>query len=100
MEPRLLFGDHLFVDRRGDEPARGDVVVFRRGRDPSGGLLPCHENPHLPCEGFIKRIVAIPGDTVRFDGAALYVNEELLTREPGSERVTGPQGEAWQMRRE
>lgn len=79
MEPTLLIGDHVYADPRRYVPARGDVVVFRMTRDPSGKLAPCHERPAAPCDGFIQRIVGLPGDRVRFDGPTLYVNEVRRT---------------------
>ena len=45
------------------EPTRGDVVVF----------IPSHDERH-----FIKRIVAIEGDTVETRGDILYVNGEAV----------------------
>ena len=65
MEGTLLVGDFLFVNRlaygaelpRGlsfpglDEPARGDVVVFRP--------------PHDRGRSYVKRLVGLPGDTLR-----------------------------------
>jgi signal peptidase I len=74
MEPGLLPGDHIVVDkflygasagpwgrllpRR--EPARGDVVVFRSPADPSRDL--------------VKRFVGLPGETVRIDAKRLVVD--------------------------
>jgi signal peptidase I len=51
MMPTLLIGDHFFV-RRGFErpPRRGDVVVFRF--------------PENREHDFVKRIMAVPGDTL------------------------------------
>jgi signal peptidase I len=75
-------GDHFFVDPTRYEPAHGDVVVLRMAPKAPGQLVPCSENPELACQGFIKRVVGLPGDKVRFDGAALLVNGELRTGEP------------------
>jgi len=74
MRPTLLEGDVVLVDRtayaiklpltdislmRLGEPARGDVVTFTSPRDG---------------ERLIKRIVAVPGDTVEMRDEAVYIN--------------------------
>jgi signal peptidase I len=75
MEPDLLVGDHLFVNKFIYAPhwktpldslmpyrnvRRGDVVVFKYPVDPE--------------RDFIKRAVAIAGDTVEVRAKQLYVN--------------------------
>lgn len=78
MEPNLLVGDHIVVNKfvYGAGPVgglpllpmreirRGDVVVFRA--------------PQEPDKDFIKRIVAVPGDTVELVEGVLYVNGEVV----------------------
>lgn len=51
----------------GDEPKRGDVVVFRPPPDPS--------------RDFVKRLVGMPGDRIRMIDGALYINGEAVERE-------------------
>lgn len=63
MEPNLYTGDRLLGNKfiyRFDEPARGDVVVFKYPLDPS--------------KVYIKRIVGLPGDTVEMRRGAVYLN--------------------------
>lgn len=82
MVPTLLVGDHILVNKflygiriPGTdyrlpgirEPRRGDVVVF----------VP----PDDPTRDFIKRIVALPGDTVEVRAKKVYVNGEVSTEE-------------------
>jgi signal peptidase I len=46
------------------EPQRGDIVVFRFPRDPS--------------RDFIKRVIAVPGETVEIRNGRVYVNGQLI----------------------
>jgi signal peptidase I len=77
MEDNLLVGDHLVVNKFifGEhfgtplhglfgyrEPRRGDVVVFKY--------------PNQPRRDFIKRCIAVAGDTVEVRNKVLYINNE------------------------
>ena len=87
MKPNLLVGDFLFVNKFSygfsryscpfsicpingriffSEPKRGDVVVFRH---PKSG------------KDYIKRVIGLPGDKVRFLKGKLFINESMLARE-------------------
>jgi signal peptidase I len=50
------------------DPVRGDIVVFKYPEDPS--------------KDFIKRVVAVGGDTLEIKDKQLYVNDKLVTSEP------------------
>jgi len=65
MKPTLLVGDRILVDRRpaARTPKRGDLIVF--------------EYPVDPKKDFIKRIVAVGGDTVLIKDKELFVNGTL-----------------------
>ena len=57
MEPTFESGQYLIVDQltyRFEEPNRGDVIIFQYPRDPS--------------KFFIKRVIALPGETIQIDG--------------------------------
>ncbi len=62
MEPTLMIGDHLLVDRSvaARSPKRGDVVVFVFPEDPR--------------KDFVKRVVAVAGDRVEIRSKTLFVN--------------------------
>jgi signal peptidase I len=77
MIPTLLVGDFIIVNKFSygvrlpvlhtkiidtGSPARGDVVVFRYPVDPS--------------TDYIKRVIGLPGDKVRYEGKILYINDK------------------------
>jgi signal peptidase I len=67
----VQLGDHLFVDRirfHFFEPQRGDITVFVTDGIKYGG------NP-LRGRYYIKRLVGLPGDTLRIKDRRLYVKE-------------------------
>ncbi|RAP76884.1 signal peptidase I [Paenibacillus montanisoli] len=62
MEPTFYTGERLIVNKviyDIRKPQRGEVIVF-----------------HVPEEGrdFIKRVIAVPGDKVKYEGDDLYIN--------------------------
>ena len=91
--PTLLIGDYLFVSKYAygyshfslpgfldlapsampgrifaSEPKRGDVIVFK-----------------LPSDGqtdYIKRLIGLPGDKIQVKKGRLYINDEIVPREP------------------
>ena len=70
MLPRLEDRDRLFINKfvyHIEAIERGDVVVFHYPRDPE--------------KSYIKRVIALPGDTLRIDHGRVFVNGILL-REP------------------
>jgi signal peptidase I len=80
MEPTLLIGDHIEANRLayfGRDVQRGDVVVFKYPEDPT--------------KDFIKRVVAIPGDTVEVKQGQLYLNGARI--DAPYARFEVPQGE-------
>ena len=92
MEPNLLVGDHLIVNKMifaptvsgverallpGRAVRRGDVVVFKYPEDPE--------------RDFIKRVIGLPGDRVEVRQKRVYVNEKPL-QEPYAHHLDGPPG--------
>jgi signal peptidase I len=62
MEPTLRDQDLLLLSKPYPEPTRGDIVVFRL------------QNEDGTVEGLIKRVVAVPGDTVTVRDGIATVN--------------------------
>lgn len=72
--------DHFFVNKtayRFTEPARGDVVVFK-----SDGIKSLHQGIT-----YVKRIVGVPGDTIRIDPPYLLVNGQRLLDPPIFQKI-------------
>ncbi len=68
MQPTLYAGDFVIVNKLAyklGQPDRGDVIVFRFPPDPQR-------------EPYIKRVIGLPGDTVRITDGKVYVNDTLL----------------------
>ncbi len=78
MLPSLLINDHIFVNKitygvrapfsekwliKFREPERGEIVVFKYPVDPN--------------TFFIKRVVGLSGDKIKFDNGSLYINGEI-----------------------
>ena len=64
MLPTFETGQYLIVDQisyRLQEPNRGDVVVFRLPQEPSRFL--------------IKRLIGLPGETVKIEGEKIYIKQ-------------------------
>jgi signal peptidase I len=85
MNPTLLEGDRILVDKhvyglrvpftrvhltRGQDPARGDVIVFD---SPEDGIA------------LVKRVVGVPGDTIALEGDRLIVDGMPARYAPGDQ---------------
>ena len=99
MLPTMFIGDHVFVSKFSygahvpftdvglpalRDPERGEIAVFALGRRGSGQICPLDECSDYPAEGFVKRIVGLPGDTVAYRDGKLWLNGE-----PMEQRATG-----------
>jgi signal peptidase I len=80
MIPTLNVGDFIVVNKFAygvrlpvigtkimnvDDPERGEVMVF----------VPPHENKY-----YIKRVIGLPGDTIRYEDKNLYINGDLVRK--------------------
>jgi signal peptidase I len=77
----MLFGDHIFVDKiryNFSRPKRGDIIVFDTANI---------DHPQIKPDNFyIKRCVALPGETVEISPPFLLVNGEPVTSPYAFER--------------
>lgn len=72
MEPTLQINDRLIIDKISynfRQPQRGDIVVF----SPTDALKQQNFK-----DAFIKRVIALPGETVEVKGGRVYVNGQSL----------------------
>ncbi len=70
MEPTFFSGDYIFTSKityKFRDIERGDVIVFKA--------------PSNPKIEYIKRVIAIPGDTVVIRGSNVIVNGQTITEE-------------------
>jgi len=92
MEDNLLIGDHLLVNKFifGGAPTalerallpvrdirRGDVIVFKFPKEPD--------------RDFIKRVIALPGETVELRHKAVYVNGKPIDESAFHLKFTSPE---------
>jgi signal peptidase I len=94
MQPTLLVGDYIVVTKWsygysrfslaplhfgpsgrifGQEPDRGDIVVFRPG--------------NAPDKDFVKRLIGMPGDKIQVIDSVLHINGEPVKRERLGKRL-------------
>ena len=94
MMPTLQVGDFILVNKFAygvrlpvlrtkivplDEPSRGDVVVFKY--------------PQNPDVDYIKRIIGLPGDRIRYQNKQLFINDQPIHLDAdGVYPGDGPQG--------
>jgi signal peptidase I len=101
MKPTLLVGDFIVVNKftygirlpilnkkiiELNEPARGDVMVFRFPPDPK--------------VNFIKRVIGLPGDRIVYQNKQLFINGELVPKQLlKTETLISPEGASYDMQR-
>jgi signal peptidase I len=115
MLPTLLIGDHVFVNKFSygaripftetflppvRDPERGEIVVFALGRNANGEICPIDECPGARVEGFVKRVVALPGDRVEYRRGELLVNGEPVSSVETGELFSDEAGREYRVKRE
>jgi signal peptidase I len=80
MEPKFHNGNYLFIDEvtyRFFEPKRGDIIVFKHPDETCVSYV--ETSPVLrnffqgPCQNYIKRIIGLPGETVKIENGKVIV---------------------------
>lgn len=80
MEPALSSGQEILINRfqyKLSSPKRGDVVVFL----PNG-----NQNTHY----YVKRIIALPGETIQIINGKVYINGELSEDDERFDKIIDP----------
>lgn len=87
MEPTLLIGDHILVNKLSygirlplvsktvlpySNPKRGDIVVFTQ---PDNPLTPEEDESKI---NIIKRVLGLPGDIIEIQGSTVWVNGKQI----------------------
>jgi signal peptidase I len=80
MEPTLLVGDHLLISRFGyDATIPFSRFHWRLWRQPRRSQLILFRAPIPgPAQGFIERLIGMPGDTIEIRRGVVYVNDSAL----------------------
>ncbi|MBI2952892.1 MAG: signal peptidase I [Chloroflexi bacterium] len=78
MQPGLAGGDYVLVNKLNRTPTRGEIIAFRYPKDER--LV------------FIKRVVGLPGESVRIEDGLVFINEISLDEPYIAERP----GYSWQ----
>src|SRR5688572_22611044 len=88
MENTLLIGDFLVLNKSAysatvpvigkrlpgyDTPDRGDIIVFVGYHECGGSAEQCKQNRKDPID-LVKRLVGMPGDTLRMQDGELFIN--------------------------
>ncbi len=83
MQPGLVTDEYVIVNKVAylfHAPERGDVIVFHYPLDTN--------------EDFIKRVIGLPGDTIKVDSSHVWVDGTLL-KEPYISAPANPQAQTW-----
>lgn len=86
MQPGLKDNEYVVVNKVAylfHPPERGDVVVF-----------------HFPLNtrvDYIKRVIGVPGDTIKIDGTHVWVNGVLLDEQRYVSMPSNPKGSTWKV---
>ena len=90
MFPNLRVGDHIFTFANvytNKVPPRGQIVVFKYPPDRK--------------TDYVKRVIGLPGDRIQLRAGRLYINDQLVLREPVADAdIASPYGNPIKLYRE
>jgi signal peptidase I len=107
MLPSMFIGDHVFVSKftygahipftgvalpAVRAPRRGEIAVFALGRASNGMPCPLDVCKNSGSEGFVKRIVGLPGDTVEYKDGKVILNGKVAAQRDLDEEFTDENG--------
>ena len=77
MEPTLLVGDHILVNKfiYGEHIPFTDIKILDFG-DPKRGEIIVFVYPKDESKDFIKRVIGVEGDTIEIKGKKLFINNQ------------------------
>jgi signal peptidase I len=80
MEPNLLIGDHLLVNKLLYSPSFGPLEDRLLGKRPiERGHVVVFKFPEDPTRDFIKRVIGLPGETIEIRNKTVFVDGKPLT---------------------
>ena len=103
----MFIGDHVFVSKftygahvpftrvkfpAARDPKRGEIAVFALGRGPNNVICPLDRCPEFAAEGFVKRIIGLPGDTIAYREGRLFLNGKVVPQRDLGETFTDERG--------
>jgi signal peptidase I len=79
MEPNLMIGDHLLVNKLVYSPSFGPLENTLFGKRPiERGHVVVFKYPEDAQRDFIKRVIGLPGETIEIRNKQVYVNGKAL----------------------
>ena len=90
MQNTIMIGDHLLVNKFIFAPGesalflpqreirRGDIIVFKYPGNPDDPVGDSRPDNRPIFTNFVKRVIGLPWDRIRIDGANIIINDEVL----------------------